>query len=70
MRAEVVNGSEPGSVLDAFQVMDRMLIEFSMRLYNIPRRKRMILRGDNQKLHLAVRQGGSRARRMQLAAIR
>jgi len=36
--------------------MDRMLIEFSMRLYNIPRRQRMILRGDNQRLHRVVRQ--------------
>ena len=52
----MVSGSDSGKVLDAFQVMDRMLIEFSMRLYNIPRRQRMILRGDNQRLHRVVRQ--------------
>jgi hypothetical protein len=52
----LVSGSDSGKVLDAFQVMDRMLIEFSMRLYNIPRRQRMILRGDNQRLHRVVRQ--------------
>jgi hypothetical protein len=52
----MVSGSDPGNVLDAFQVMDRILIEFSMRLYNIPGHQRMILRGDNQRLHRAVRQ--------------
>ena len=51
----MVSGSDSGKVLDAFQVMDRMLIEFSMRLYNIPRRQRMILRGDNQRLQSVVR---------------
>ena len=64
LRGGMITGSEPGSVLDAFQVMDRLLIEFSMRLYNIPRHQRMILRGHNQRLHRAVRQRhGSRARR-------
>jgi hypothetical protein len=57
-------------MLDAFQVMDRMVIEISMRLYNIPQHQRMIVRGDNQKLHRAVRQGSSRARRTQLPTIR
>jgi hypothetical protein len=48
--------SDIGDVLDAFQVMDSMLIEFSMRLYNVPRRERSILRGHNRRLHRAVRQ--------------
>jgi hypothetical protein len=56
-RGEMISGSDSGRVLEAFQVVDRMLIEFSMRLYNIPRRQRLILRGHNQRLHRAVRQG-------------
>lgn len=52
----MISGSDSGNVLDAFQVMDTMLIEFSMRLYNIPLRQRLILRGHNQRLHRAVRQ--------------
>lgn len=49
--------SDSGNVLDAFQMLDRMLMEISMRLYNIPRRQKLILRGHNQRLHRAVRQG-------------
>jgi hypothetical protein len=54
-RGGTITGSDSGNVLDAFQVLDRMMIEFSMRLYNIPRRQRLILRGHNQRLHRAVR---------------
>lgn len=41
--------------LDAFLVLDRMLMEFSMRLYNLPRRERLTLRGHHRRLHYAVR---------------
>ncbi len=48
--------------LDAFLVLDRMLMEFSMRLYNVPRRERLTLRGHHRRLHCAVRLGrGGRA---------
>ena len=43
--------------LDAFLVLDRMLMEFSMRLYNVPRRERLTLRGHHRRLHCAVRLG-------------
>ena len=43
--------------LDAFLVLDRMLMEFSMRLYNVPRRERLTLRGHHRRLHYAVRRG-------------
>jgi hypothetical protein len=56
LRDGMISGGDSGNVLDAFQVMDRMLIEFSMRLYNIPRRQRLMLRGHNRRLHRAVRQ--------------
>jgi hypothetical protein len=55
-RTRMASGSATGNVLDAFQVMDSMLMEFSMRLYNVPRRERSILRGHNRRLHRAVRQ--------------
>lgn len=56
LRGGMISGGDSANVLDTFQVMDRMLIEVSMRLYNIPRRQRLILRGHNQRLHRAVRQ--------------
>jgi hypothetical protein len=63
-RVEMISGNDSMKVLDVFQLLDRMLIEFSMRLYNIPRCQRLILRGHNQRLHRAVRQRhGSRAGR-------
>ena len=55
-RREVISGYDSGSVLDAFQILDTMLMEFSMRLYNIPPRQRLVLRGHSQRLHRAVRQ--------------
>ena len=70
LRGGMISGSDSGNVLDAFQVMDRMLIEFSMRLYNVPLRQRLILRGHNQRLHRAVRRRGSRASRMQVQPVR
>jgi hypothetical protein len=36
-RVEMISGNDSMKVLDVFQLLDRMLIEFSMRLYNIPR---------------------------------
>ena len=45
--------------LDAFLVLDRMLVEFSMGLYNVPRRERLTLRGHHRRLHSAVRLGRS-----------
>src|SRR5437763_6780085 len=54
-RNGMASGSDSGNVLDAFQVMDSMLMEFSMRLYNVPRRERLILRGHNRRLHRAAR---------------
>lgn len=55
-RSRMISASDYGNVLDAFQVLDRILMEFSMRLYNVPRRERLLLRGHNQRLHRAVRQ--------------
>lgn len=55
-RSQTTSRSDSGNVLDAFQVFDRMLMEFSMGVYNLPRRERLILRRHNERLHRAVRQ--------------
>jgi hypothetical protein len=41
--------------LDTLLALDRMVMDFSMRTYNIPRRDRLILREQNRRLHDAVR---------------
>lgn len=55
-RSKTRSRSDSGNVLEAFQVFDRMLIEFSMGVYNLPRRERLILRRHNERVHRAVRQ--------------
>lgn len=55
-RSKTSSRRDSGNVLDAFQVFDRMLMEFSMGVYNLPRRERLILRRHNERLHRAVRQ--------------
>jgi hypothetical protein len=36
--------------------LDRMLVEVSMRLYNVPRHDRFTMRKQNRRLHAAVRE--------------
>ena len=36
--------------------LDRRLVEFSMRLYKVPQRERSAIRGQNRRLHNAVRE--------------
>jgi hypothetical protein len=43
-------------MMDTLLALDRMLVEVSMRLYNVPRRDRFTLRKHNRRLHAAVRQ--------------
>jgi hypothetical protein len=40
-------------------VLDRMMVEVSMRLYNLPRRERLRLRGHNQRLHRLAREAAN-----------
>jgi hypothetical protein len=55
-RAESLNRRDPEEMMDALLALDRMLVEVSMRLYNVPRRDRFTLRKHNRRLHAAVRQ--------------
>ena len=43
-------------VLDRLLTFDRSLVEFSMRLYQIPRRDRIAMRKQNRRLHHALRE--------------
>jgi hypothetical protein len=55
-RTEGLNRRDPQEMMDALLALDRMLVEVSMRLYNVPRRDRFTLRKHNRRLHAAVRQ--------------
>ncbi len=46
---------ESNNALDILLALDRFVVEVSMRLYNIPRRERLIVRKQNRRLHSAVR---------------
>jgi hypothetical protein len=51
----VVSQRDLNKALDILLALDRMVVELSMRVYNIPRRNRFIMRQENQHLHDAVR---------------
>jgi hypothetical protein len=41
--------------LDILLALDRSMVEFSMGLYNVPRRDRALMREQNRRLHRALR---------------
>ncbi len=47
---------DANEMLDVLLALDRMLVEVSMRLYNIPRSDRSTVRKHNRQLHAAVKQ--------------
>jgi hypothetical protein len=47
--------------LDALLTLDRRVLEFSMRIYKVSRRDRLMIRKQNRRLHDAVRQHLPRA---------
>lgn len=56
LRDQVTSESDVNKVLDILLALDRMVVELSMRVYNIPRRDRFIMRKQNRRLHDAVRE--------------
>lgn len=42
-------------MLDDLLILDRMLVEVSMQLYNVNRRERSRMRTENRRLHAALR---------------
>jgi hypothetical protein len=55
-RTEGLSQRDPEEMMDTLLALDRMLVEVSMRLYNVPRRDRFTMRKHNRRLHAAVRQ--------------
>jgi len=53
---QVISRSDLNKVLDILLALDRIVVEHSMRTYNIPRRDRFIMREQNRRLHNAVRE--------------
>jgi len=51
-----IRRNDLSKVLDILLALDRMVVEHSMHIYNIPRRDRFIMREQNQRLHDAVRE--------------
>ena len=43
-------------MMDVLLALDRMLVEVSMRLYNLPRHEQLAMRKQNRHLHHTVRQ--------------
>ena len=54
-RRRVLNSANPKHMLEDLFVLDRMLVEVSMQLYNVNRRERSKMRAQNRRLHAAVR---------------
>jgi hypothetical protein len=51
----VLHRLELQKMLDILSACDRGVVEFSMGLYNVPRRDRARMRQQNRRLHRAVR---------------
>jgi hypothetical protein len=47
--------NDPKHLLENLLVLDRMLVEVSMQLYNVNRRERSRMRQQNRRLHATVR---------------
>ena len=60
----MISEADRRRVLEGVLALDRMLMELSMRLYNIPQRERLALRGHNRRLHHAFRQSQCAADRL------
>ncbi len=46
-------------MLESFLALDRALVEFSMYLFDVPGRERLVLRVQNRRLHRAVRRSNA-----------
>lgn len=56
LQNQVASEHDLDRVLDILLALDRMVVELSMRFYNIPRRDRFAMREQNRRLHDAVRE--------------
>jgi len=56
LSSQALSQREPNEMLDVLLALDRMLVEVSMRIYNVPRHDRFTMRKQNRRLHAAVRE--------------
>jgi len=56
LRDQATSESDRNKVLDVLLALDQMVVELSMRVYNVPRRDQFIMREQNRRLHDAVRE--------------
>ena len=47
---------DPKQILDVLLTLDRILVEVSMRPYNLPQHERFSVPAQNRRLHAAVKQ--------------
>lgn len=56
LRSQCISQGSLNKELDALLTLDRRVLEFSMRVYNVSRRDKLMIRKQNRQLHDAVRQ--------------
>ena len=56
LRSRNVQANEVHKLLNALLAFDRTLVEYSMDLYNVPRRDRAAMRRLHRRLHNTVRE--------------
>lgn len=55
-RKHILKHSDFHKALDNLLALDQAVVELSMRIYNVPRRDRVLLRKQNRRLHAVVRE--------------
>jgi hypothetical protein len=55
LRKEGPHKIELNRLLEVLSAFDRGVVEFSMGLYNVPRRERVAVRQQNRRLHRALK---------------
>lgn len=53
--APMLHRAELENLLEILSACDRGVVEFSMGLYNVPRRDRVMMRRQNRRLHRALK---------------
>ena len=56
LRNQAIGEGDLNEMLDIFLALDRAVVEFSIVLYNVPRRDKVAIRQQNRRLHDALRE--------------
>lgn len=54
-RPQGIGEAELNEIVDVLLIFDRAVVEFSMNLYNVHPRERVVIREQNRRLHDALR---------------